>query len=329
MFATPGSKIVDTHHRMTSLARRLLSTASTTGWRTLIGLGTAAVRADTDFVRVDTAQSFTTAQADQARANLLSVGRNKIINGGFTINQRVYVSAAALASTVYGHDRWKAGASGGAYSFTQLESPTTITTAASKSLIQVVEANNVEGGAYILSWTGTATARVTVNSATPSGNFAVSPIAVSGQTAGTTMSVEFTGANAAGTSAVATNTGTLGSVQLELGTKATPFDFRPFAHELILCQRYFYRNDNSSGYGLATIGNGYAAAAQVGGVCPYPVQMRATPSMTQTTAFGTLSNCGTPVLWVNSTTHYTIYAAATVAGNVAYYNGVVSHSAEL
>ncbi|MBF0293454.1 MAG: hypothetical protein HQK86_15000, partial [Nitrospinae bacterium] len=52
--------------------------------------------------------------------------KNIVINGGFTINQRGYVSSATLASGAYGHDRWKAGAGGGDYSFTQLASATTI-----------------------------------------------------------------------------------------------------------------------------------------------------------------------------------------------------------
>ena len=64
-------------------------------------------------------------------------------DAGFIINQRVYVSAATLASGAYGHDRWKAGASGGNYSFTQLASNTQITIASGKSLKQVVEDKNV------------------------------------------------------------------------------------------------------------------------------------------------------------------------------------------
>ena len=60
--------------------------------------------------------------------------KNLLIDAGFTINQRAYVSAATLASGAYGHDRWKAGASGGDYSFTQLASNTQITIASGKSL---------------------------------------------------------------------------------------------------------------------------------------------------------------------------------------------------
>jgi hypothetical protein len=155
--------------------------------------------------------------------------RNIIINGGFTINQRAYVSAAALAAGVYGHDRWKGGAGGGTYSFTQLAGPTTITIAANKTLIQVIEDVNVYGGSYVLSWTGTCQARYAINSATPAGAYAASPIVITGQTAGTTMSVEF-GNGAA--------SGTLGLVQLELSPVVTPFEFRLYPQELALCQRY-------------------------------------------------------------------------------------------
>ena len=159
----------------------------------------------------------------------LPTNRNILIDGGFTINQRVYVSAAALASGSYGHDRWKGGSGGGDYSFTQLASPTTITIAANKTLIQVVEDKNVVGGTYTLSWTGTCQARYAINSATPAGAYAASPITITGQTAGTTMSVEF--GNGA-------SSGTLGKVQLEAGSVATEFEFRPYAAELALCQRY-------------------------------------------------------------------------------------------
>ena len=154
---------------------------------------------------------------------------NVLLNADFRINQRAYVSAATLAAGAYGHDRFKAGASGGNYSFTQLNSSTQVTIASGKSLIQVVENKNVVGGSYVLSWTGTALARVGVNSATPSGTFVVSPILITGQTAGSTMSVEF-------------NAGTLNTAQLELGTVATPFERRVFGLELALCQPYFEKS---------------------------------------------------------------------------------------
>ena len=149
-----------------------------------------------------------------------------IINGNFRVNQMGYVSAAALSAGIYGHDQWKAGASGGDYSFTQLKSSTQITIAAGKSLIQPIEDVNVVGGSYILSWTGTAQARAGVNTLTPAGAYAASPLLIVGQTAGTVMSVEF-------------NSGTLGTVKLESGASATPFIMRPYGPELAMCQRYW------------------------------------------------------------------------------------------
>ena len=64
----------------------------------------------------------------------VGIGRQSIINGGFTVNQRAYVSNAVLASGAYGHDRWKAGSSGGDYTFTQLAQATQITIKSGKSL---------------------------------------------------------------------------------------------------------------------------------------------------------------------------------------------------
>jgi len=196
--------------------------------------------------------------------------KNLLIDAGFTINQRGYVSAATLASGAYGHDRWKAGASGGDYSFTQLASNTQITIASGKSLIQVVEDKNVSGTSYVLSWEGTAQARYAVNSATPAGSYAASPIVITGQTAGTTMSVEF-------------NTGTLSKPQLELGAVATSFDQRAYSQELAMCQRY-YQVDI-----LATVGGGASpTATNRSFYCNvnFPVPFRASPTMTTLSTIG-------------------------------------------
>ena len=148
--------------------------------------------------------------------------KNRIIDGGYTINQRVYVSGTALASGVYAHDRWKAGSGGCTYTFTQGSAGvnTTITITAG-SLQQVIEGCNMpEGGTYVLSWTGTAQARFN------GGSYGASPLAVTGITAGANVTIEF-------------NTGTVGNVQLESGSTATSFDVRDYGRELILCQRYY------------------------------------------------------------------------------------------
>ena len=147
--------------------------------------------------------------------------KNRIIDGGFTINQRGYTSGTSLSSGSYGHDRWKGGASGGTYTFTQGSTGvnTTITITAG-SIIQVIEGANLpEGGTYVLSWTGTAQGKI------GSGSFGASGITGT-ITAGTNTNIEF-------------NTGTCGNVQLEVGSTATSFDYRPYGTELQLCQRYY------------------------------------------------------------------------------------------
>jgi hypothetical protein len=219
--------------------------------------------------------------------------KNLLIDAGFTINQRAYVSGATLASGSYGHDRWKAGASGGDYTFTQLASSTTITIASGKSLIQVIEDKNVNGTSFVLSWTGTAQARFAVNGATPSGSYAASPILITGQTVGTTMSVEF-------------NTGTLSKPQLELGSTATSFDVRDYGRELSMCQRYCYAVNPLSNSGLVASGWGYSTTKALVGVVP-PVPMRSNPTLTRNGLSLWSANAGLDIAVTNITTASVTY----------------------
>lgn len=142
--------------------------------------------------------------------------RNRIINGNFGVNQRSVTGTVTLAAGVYGHDRWKAGASGCTYTFATSANVTTLTISAG-SLQQVVEGLNLETGTYCLTWTGTATGKIGAGSLSASG--------VTGSiTGGTNTTIEF-------------STGTLSKVQLEIGS-ATLFEQRPYGLELTLCQRY-------------------------------------------------------------------------------------------
>ena len=68
-------------------------------------------------------------------------------------------------------------------------------------------------------------------------------------------------------------------VQLEKGTVATPFEFRPYAQELALCQRYYYQWNSTLAYGVL----GYVTATNASNgllAVPFPVQMRAAVSST-------------------------------------------------
>jgi hypothetical protein len=68
-------------------------------------------------------------------------------------------------------------------------------------------------------------------------------------------------------------------VQLEKGSTATSFDYRPYGTELALCQRYFFKPQDLSVSNVI-----YGATYGSSGMVPinYPVTMRARPTNTQT-----------------------------------------------
>jgi len=109
--------------------------------------------------------------------------KNAIINGNFGINQRGVSGTVTLSAGAYGHDRFKAGASGCTYTFATSNNVTTLTITAG-SLMQVIEGINLQSGTYTLSWTGTAQGRV------DSGSYAGSGLTGTA-VGGTNQTVEF------------------------------------------------------------------------------------------------------------------------------------------
>ena len=159
--------------------------------------------------------------------------RNKIINGDFRINQRVYTSASNLASGAYGFDRWKSTFTNTTLTFTSAPQGQIVTINSGGSIEQIIERENMPAGTYVLSWTGTATGRVYNTGATPP-SYAASPVLVTLD--GTAnVEVEFTASG---------GTRTLQNVQLEAGSKASAFEYRPIATEIALCQRYYEKSYN-------------------------------------------------------------------------------------
>lgn len=231
-----GSSALLASSAVAQAANNLSDLASAPTARTNLGLGTAAVRADTHFPRTDAAQSLTSTQKKQARANAGVNDVNLAYNGNFRINRRDYTSSA-LAAGAYGHDRWKAGAGGCTYAYTSatLSNIVNITVG---SLKQILPARDLPaGGTFTISWTGTATGRVGVNTATPSGSYAASPITITGQTEGATMSYEFTGGN-------------VGEVKVEPGAFATPFVAPDPFNEEARCNSFYRVIGNPPGAGL-------------------------------------------------------------------------------
>ena len=210
--------------------------------------------------------------------------KNRLIDAGFIINQRGYVSGTSLSAGTYAHDRWKAGASGCTYTFTQgsLGVPIVITITAG-SLQQVIEGCNMpDGGTFTLSWTGTAQGRVN------GGGYSTSPLIVTGLTAGANCTVEF-------------NTGTLSFPQLEVGTSATGFEYRQYQQELALCQRY------TKLCGAGFIGNATAGASYVQASTSFGQPMRASPSVALISGANVNFVCGETVETASSPSLSTTY----------------------
>jgi hypothetical protein len=94
-------------------------------------------------------------------------------------------------------------------------------------------------------------------------------------------------------------------VQLEKGSTATSFDYRPYGTELALCQRYYYRMQPLTALNIV-FGSGYADATTRAIVnTSFPVVMRSTPTVGfygTPSAFGFAVPTGTPTC--TSTTVY-------------------------
>jgi len=126
---------------------------------------------------------------------------------------------------------------------------------------------------------------------------------------GSTVSFAPTGqVNVAGTSGA---TFYITGVQLEKGSTATSFDYRPYGTELLLCQRYYYQSWGSGAF--ANVGSSFGGIpipntlTQALGVAQFPVSMRASPTVVLYDDAGTSSKVSQPGLANN---------LAAAAGNV-------------
>lgn len=201
-----------------------------------------------------------------AAIKALVTGRNKIINGNFRINQRAASSGTSLGSGTYFLDRWKSTAATNSCTWTgDSIHGRTVTVPASKTIAQVIERENLPAGDYVLSWTGTAQARVYNSGAGSPPAYAVSPVKVT--------------LNGAANVVVEFNSGTVSKVQLEAGSDPTPYEDILIGDELTRCQRYFYAIPIGNTLAL----NPYRAVNLSGGQQigdRHPVPMRDAPSVT-------------------------------------------------
>lgn len=131
----------------------------------------------------------------------------------------------------------------------------------------------------------------------------------------------------------------IGNVQLEKSSIATSFDVRPYGTELSLCQRYFYKTNQSNTAQVGGLNGTFRNTTTVAGVAIFPVTMRSAPTtvtrggtsdtfyvsgLSATASYSSLSpTFSTEMMWAEWT-----IAGGTAAFN-ATYNGQQSFTAEL
>ena len=115
-------------------------------------------------------------------------------------------------------------------------------------------------------------------------------------------------------------TWTIGNMQLEAGSVASPFERRDYGRELMMCQRYFIQMNGTAAN--PAIGSGIQSSnIQIAGFIPLPVPMRSTPTVgavsgtvnsTDTFAYNTAITISTQVLTANG-----LYLAGSIAASGA------------
>jgi len=123
------------------------------------------------------------------------------------------------------------------------------------------------------------------------------------------------------TSVVGTNGATLylTGVQLEVGSTATSFDYRPYGTELALCQRYFQKYP---GRITGTLSNNDGSARF--GMIYYKVTMRANATISATSG-----GSGSVVVDTQSTEGNVFYFSGATAANNSWVSENSTYSAEL
>jgi len=198
--------------------------------------------------------------------------RNLIIDGRFRLNADGVAGTVVLAAGQYGHDMWKAGAGGCTYTF----SSSGLTISAG-SLVQIIDGNDIEGGSYCASWTGTAQAKLN------GGAFAASGVTATGVASGANLPIEF-------------GTGTVNKVQVEPGTSPTANYMRSLADEYRRGARYYQKGAFfESAYNLS----GYSWSRQI----TFTVPMRAAPTMS-----GTFSLAGFTAAAINGSPTSSVFS---------------------
>jgi hypothetical protein len=185
---------------------------------------------------------------------------NLVDNSGFAVNQRGFSSGSSLGQSAYGLDRWKAGSAGVTMTVGTSNTAAAVNITAG-SIYQVLEPVNFATGTYMLSWSGTAQGRIGNGNGGLSGAYAASPIPYAAVANSSFVTLEFSG-------------GTLGQVQLQLGSVATSWAPRPWTEELYRCFRFYQGPINNM-----TLQTYSSAGFPVSAYSAFVIPMRTAPTV--------------------------------------------------
>lgn len=122
-------------------------------------------------------------------------------------------------------------------------------------------------------------------------------------------------------------------VQLEKGSTATSFDYRPYGTELALCQRYYIVFAWESGSNWPSLGGYITNGGTVDASFTFPVQMRTTPTTTKNGTWNISGNNGQPTVLGTTSSGFALRITGTAAGQGYAYGqnatNTVTNSAEL
>ena len=240
--------------------------------------------------------------------------KNYLINGDFEINQRVF-AGGALAAGVYGFDRWKAGTGG-----CNISLSAGVLTHTSGPLVQVIEAPNLAGETITVSVDGLSGGNLDVNVEGVTG-----VIAASASRAGVTLAVPSTSTgNVTVTLTPASGAVTYKRVQVELGSVATAFEWRPNQVEIALCQRY-----GENIYIGLTNGLVSAAGQVFGAGYVFKTEKRGVPAFSLVADDSLAFPAGLPSITPVSTYGLLAYKMSTAASTNAHFYESIFADAEL
>lgn len=244
-----------------------------------------------DFAIFD--QATGTWQPPHGRAS----GHNLVINGSGKVNARNYVSGTTRNAGEYTLDRWRMVTTGQSVTWTGNNSVRTMTAPAG-GVEQVIEADSVTSGTYVINWVGTATCQVNGVAIAKGGTFV--------SASNTPITVRMIG-------------GTFTDVQVEKGTVPTPFQERNQVEEVMLCQRYYQIHDVTR---IKTVDGANIDCTTL----LLPTAMRATPTVTTSPTL--ISNVAS--LATTGTTNKTLlFNMTAAAAGFTRWTGTIQLDAEI